>query len=242
MERAVFDTDGAFPYVFFVDVSDNFKLDDSIDFDDLVSWTRRSSNCTGEDDCLDTCYCFSAELEQDSYDEAEIYDIVQSLFFLILFCVLVSIVNLKLGYRNGQNFDLKLCLYFCLQLQLCNFVTCVVMGWDDLFGSLLHSGLSLELFTIILGWYLCTQQWQLQMSRYFSINGTGAIATAGAAVSATIFVLGMQMRGLYHNNNGNVNNGKGLWYFYDSTKQQQVCCSKDIGDKFTNMIVGHTVS
>ena len=176
---AVFDTAGAFPDVVVVDVSDNSKLNVTMDFDHLngvamqelhlidtnindkvdfgyitswlyieldtsvrcvtsacsgnaggrtVSWDRLRSNCTGQDDCLDTCVCISryaAGLEQGSHSEEEINVAAEILFFFVLFFVLVGIVHSKSRYRNGENFDLKPFLFFCLQAY--NFLTDVLM-------------------------------------------------------------------------------------------------------------------
>ena len=96
-----------------------------------VSWTRLKNNCTGRDDCLDTCYCitrYAAGLEPRSYaySQDEINLGAQILVVVLVFFVVFGIVHSKTRCpRGGENFDLKLFFQFCLQL--CNFITDLLM-------------------------------------------------------------------------------------------------------------------
>ena len=90
-----------------------------------------------------------------------------------------------------------------------------------------------------------------QTARYFSLNGGGSAVSAGAAAPAPAAASVTTHRRSHHKHKvissaagagSNDNYAKGIWHFYDTAKKQEVYCSKDIGDKFTNLKVGQTVS
>ena len=132
----------------------------------------------------------------------------------------------------------------------------IVMECDTLCDSWTHFIISLQLLGIILGWHLLNQQLQSQSGHGTvhvaprPVTSSSALPSGGAPVSRTVPMtthprqLGMQMhRNNHNNNNGNSdsNFAKEVWHFYDSATQQEVYCSKDICNKFTNMTVGQTV-
>ena len=92
-----------------------------------VSWDRLRNNCTGQDDCRDTCYCitrYAAGLEQFVDDGIEARMTLASFILVgIIACVVcIAIGHWQTGclrklrvFHSHDDFDFKSCLAFCLQ-------------------------------------------------------------------------------------------------------------------------------